>query len=118
MISRAPCMRSTVVIRLRCGDDTGEVDGSYLGPGVCAMFPSIFRATLSASGSLHDLNNILYYENDSHYRQRPWLCKPTYKGTFERRRAPFHNLHSKHGLEGKVSTRAMQMLQDTKERVF
>jgi hypothetical protein len=30
-----------VVIRLRCVHDTGDADGSYLGPGVCAILPSM-----------------------------------------------------------------------------
>jgi hypothetical protein len=95
-------MRSAVVIRLRCGHDTGDADGSYLGAGVCAIVPSIFRATMSASCSLHNLNSTPYYDNDSHYLEWSRLCKPTYKGNLDAVR-PSVIPHGEHDWEGKVS---------------
>ena len=49
MISRAPCMRSAVVIRFRCGRDTGDASGSCLGNDVCAMLSSIYLTMLLVS---------------------------------------------------------------------
>ena len=42
-------MRSAVVIRFRCGRDTGDASGSCLGNDVCAMLSSIYLTMLSVS---------------------------------------------------------------------
>ena len=39
-------MRSAVVIRFRCGRDTGDASGSCLGNGECAMLASIYLLLL------------------------------------------------------------------------
>jgi hypothetical protein len=77
-MSRAPCMRSNVVIRFRVGYATGKAGDSRLGSGSgWAMFRSIFRVTsMIVSRALTENENRFHYWRYQSIKELPAFVNP------------------------------------------